>query len=94
MHYNNLQTSLKRPIERPNNIMVTTTHNFTPFIPSDLSLQKLNLQDKVIKLTADSAKLAGIPLETREAISGHMAGIKGSASLIFRSISRYQDKCT
>lgn len=55
--------------------MVTTTHNFTPFIPSDLSLQKLNLQDKVIKLTADSAKLAGIPLETRDAISGHMAVI-------------------
>ena len=55
--------------------MATTTHNFTPFIPSDASLQKLNLQDKVIKLTFDSAKLAGMPLETRDAISSHMAVI-------------------
>lgn len=55
--------------------MTTTTHSFTPFIPAEQALLTSNLPDKVIDLTIESAKLAGIPLETRQVISDHMAVI-------------------
>jgi len=52
--------------------MTTTSHSFTPFIPDEHALKNSDLPDKAMSLTRESAKLAGIPLETRQIISQHM----------------------
>jgi len=52
--------------------MTTTRHSFTPFIPDEHALKNSDLPDKAMILTRESAKLAGIPLETRQIISHHM----------------------
>ena len=56
-------------------LMTTTNQGFTPFIPDGHALKASSLPDKAISLTAESAKLAGIPLETRHVIGNHMAVI-------------------
>lgn len=55
--------------------MKTTIPSFTPFIPDEPALNASGLPDKAIALTTESAKLAGIPLETRQVIANHMAVI-------------------
>ena len=55
--------------------MTTSSHSFTPFIPEEHDLKASSLPDKAIALTRESAKLAGIPLETRQVISNHMSVI-------------------
>lgn len=56
--------------------MVMTSHSFSPFIPSNETLEASLLSDKAIELSTASAKLAGmLPQETRQTITKHMAVI-------------------
>jgi len=56
--------------------MPTTSHNFSPFVPSDRALEASALADKVIAITKSSAKLAAnLAEETRTTIVRHMAVI-------------------
>jgi len=56
--------------------MKTTSHNFSPFIPSNTALEASDLGDKAITMATASAKLAGsLPAETRNTIAQHMAVI-------------------
>ncbi|MDQ1362662.1 MAG: hypothetical protein QG652_522 [Pseudomonadota bacterium] len=55
--------------------MTTTQYSFTPYIPDEHALNGSGLPDKAIALATDSAKLAGIPLNTRRVIANHMAVI-------------------
>ena len=55
--------------------MTATSHCFTPFIPDEHALKTSGLPDKAVTLIRESAKLAGIPLETRQIISQHMTVI-------------------
>lgn len=54
----------------------TTSHNFSPFIPSDKALDPSGLPDKAARVSTSSAKLAGsLPPETRDTIQQHMSVI-------------------
>jgi len=56
--------------------MTTTPDAFSPFIPADEALAKTDLPDKVLALTAASAKLVGrVSPGTRQTIVRHMAVI-------------------
>ncbi len=56
--------------------MPTTSHSFSPFIPSDRALETPGLTDKVIAITKASAALAAnLPEETRATIIRHMTVI-------------------
>ena len=56
--------------------MSTTSHNFSPFVPSDPALEASELTDKVITITKAAAGLtAYLPGETRSTIVRHMAVI-------------------
>ncbi|TPW09591.1 MAG: filamentation induced by cAMP protein fic, partial [Halothiobacillaceae bacterium] len=56
--------------------MTTTTHDFTPFTPSDATLANSDLPDKAVRLSANAAKLTGaLPQESRATIVCHMAVI-------------------
>ena len=53
--------------------MVTTSHNFTPFIPDDTALNRSDLPDLVIAMVGADAKLAGHLTEvTKETIRQYM----------------------
>ncbi|RDH86452.1 MAG: Fic family protein [endosymbiont of Escarpia spicata] len=56
--------------------MQTTSHDFSPFIPSNAALEASDLADKAVTMITASAKLAGgLPGETRNTITRHMAVI-------------------
>lgn len=56
--------------------MVTTTHDFSPFAPSEASLEGSDLPDKAVKLVSSSAALSGsLAGETRKTIREYMAVI-------------------
>jgi len=56
--------------------MPITSHDFSPFIPSERALEASDLTDKVIAITKASARLAAyLPEETRLKIIRHMAVI-------------------
>lgn len=55
--------------------MSVTRQAFTPFIPDDRALADAEIPDKVMSLTKASARLEGIPLETRRVITEHLAVI-------------------
>lgn len=63
--------------------MKTTSHNFSPFIPSNAALEASDLADKAVTMITASARLAGgLPAETRNTISRHMAVINSYYSNI------------
>ena len=56
--------------------MVTTTYDFSPFIPSERALEKTQLPDKAMRLATSSAKLSGnLTDKTRDTIREYMAVI-------------------
>lgn len=56
--------------------MVTTTHDFSPFIPSEQALGASQLPDKALRLATSSAKLSGnLADTTRSTIREYMAVI-------------------
>lgn len=56
--------------------MVTTTHDFSPFVPSEAALEASELPDKAVRLVSSSAVLSGsLAGETRKTIREYMAVI-------------------
>jgi len=56
--------------------MTMTTHEFSPFVPSERALEASQLPDKAVSLATSSAKLAGnLADETRNTICEYMAVI-------------------
>jgi Fic family protein len=56
--------------------MTITTHDFSPFIPSEKTLEASQLPDKAVRLATSSAKLAGnLSDKTRNTIRDYMAVI-------------------
>jgi len=53
--------------------MPINKQHFTPFIPSDAALNQTELPNKAVSLMTQSARLALLPLETRQTIIRHMA---------------------
>ena len=55
--------------------MAVTRQAFTPFLPDDRALADAGIPDKVMSLTKASARLEGIPLETRRVITEYLTVI-------------------
>ncbi len=56
--------------------MVTTTHDFSPFMPSEAALEASELPDKAVRLVSSSAALSGsLAGETRNTIREYMSVI-------------------
>jgi Fic family protein len=56
--------------------MAITTHDFSPFVPSEKTLEASQLPDKAVRLATSSAKLAGnLSDKTRNTIRDYMAVI-------------------
>ena len=56
--------------------MSISSHDFTPFIPSEKTLDSSTLPDKAVTLSIASAKIAGnIAEKTQATITKHMAVI-------------------
>ncbi len=56
--------------------MTTSTHDFSPFVPSERALEESQLPDKAVKLVSSSAKLSGnLAVETQKTIREYMAVI-------------------